>query len=193
VVRLFEIFDEGKVLYLVMELMNGGELFDRIVDKECYTEKEAANTIRPIVDAIRYCHNQDIIHRDLKPENLLYENTTEHAIIKVSDFGLARFVDSSSMATTACGTPGYVAPEVVRGQPYGKEVDYWSIGIILYIMLCGFPPFYDENNNNSNLFKQIKNCDYSFPSPYWDNISESAKDLIKKILIADPTVRLNAD
>jgi len=145
VVRLFEIFDDGEILYLVMELMSGGELFDRIVEKESYTEKEAAETIRPIVDAIRYCHEQGIIHRDLKPENLLYESSDEKAIIKISDFGLARFVQGE-LATTACGTPGYVAPEIVAGQGYGKEVDYWSIGIILYIMLCGFPPFYEENN-----------------------------------------------
>jgi len=145
VVKLFEIFDEGEVLYLVMELMSGGELFDRIVEKECYSEKEAAEAIKPIVDSVRYCHENGIIHRDLKPENLLYETSEETSIIKISDFGLARFVQGE-LATTACGTPGYVAPEIVLGMGYGKEVDYWSIGIILYIMLCGFPPFYNENN-----------------------------------------------
>ena len=95
------------------------------------------------------------------------------------------------LATTACGTPGYVAPEIVEGKGYGKEIDYWSIGIILYIMLCGFPPFYDENNEK--LFSSIKDCEYDFPSPYWDNISDSAKDLIKKILVKEPSERLNAD
>lgn len=152
VVRLIEIFDEEDMLYLVMEIMNGGELFDRIVEKESYSEKEAAETIRPIVDAVRYCHDLDIIHRDLKPENLLYSTADETQIIKISDFGLARFVDNE-FATTACGTPGYVAPEIVTGKGYGKEVDYWSIGIILYTMLCGFPPFYNEDN--SALFKSI--------------------------------------
>ena len=145
VVKLFEIYDEGDVLYLVMELMEGGELFDRIVEKESYSEMEAAETIKPIIDSIRYCHENGIIHRDLKPENLLYMTTEQNSIIKISDFGLARFVQNE-LATTACGTPGYVAPEIVGGKGYGKEVDYWSIGIILYIMLCGFPPFYDENN-----------------------------------------------
>lgn len=152
VVKLYEIFDEGNVLYLVMELMNGGELFDRIVEKEAYSEKEAADTIRPIVDSIRYCHENGIIHRDLKPENLLYDSSDENGTIKISDFGLARFVQNE-LATTACGTPGYVAPEIIEGKGYGQEVDYWSIGIILYIMLCGFPPFYDENNQK--LFEAI--------------------------------------
>lgn len=173
-----------------MELMNGGELFDRIVEKEAYSEKEAASTIKPIVDAIRYCHENGIIHRDLKPENLLYESEESTSIIKITDFGLARFVQEE-LATTACGTPGYIAPEIVEGKGYGKEVDYWSIGIILYIMLCGFPPFYDDNNQK--LFEAITSCKYEFPSPYFDKVSDAAKDLISKILVRDPKERLNAD
>jgi len=190
VVKLFEIFDEQVTIYLVMEIMTGGELFDRIVEKEHYSEKEASDTLKPIVDAIRYCHNMDIIHRDLKPENLLYATKDESAVIKISDFGLARFIQNE-LATTACGTPGYVAPEILLGKGYGKEVDYWSIGVILYIMLCGFPPFFDENNQA--LFEMIKKCEYEFPSPFWDDISEMAKDLIRKLLVADPKARLTAD
>jgi calcium/calmodulin-dependent protein kinase I len=133
VVKIFEIFDEADCIYLVLELLAGGELFDRIVEKEHYSEKEAADTIRPIVDAIRYCHSLGIIHRDLKPENLLYLTTEDNSIIKVTDFGLARFVENE-LATTACGTPNYVAPEIINGQGYNKEVDYWSIGVIIYIM-----------------------------------------------------------
>ena len=132
-VKIFEIFDEDDCIYLVLELLAGGELFDRIVEKEHYSEKEAADTIRPIVDAIRYCHSLGIIHRDLKPENLLYLTTEDNSIIKVTDFGLARFVENE-LATTACGTPNYVAPEIINGQGYNKEVDYWSIGVIIYIM-----------------------------------------------------------
>jgi len=153
VVKLFEIFDEQQTLYLVMEIMTGGELFDRIVEKEHYSEKEASDTLKPLVDAIRYCHNMDIIHRDLKPENLLYGSKEDSSIIKISDFGLARFIQGE-LATTACGTPGYVAPEILLGKGYGREVDYWSIGVILYIMLCGFPPFFEENNQK--LFEMIK-------------------------------------
>lgn len=133
VVKIYEIFDEDDCIYLVLELLAGGELFDRIVEKEHYSEKEAADTIRPVVDAIRYCHSLGIIHRDLKPENLLYLTTEDNSIIKVTDFGLARFVENE-LATTACGTPNYVAPEIINGQGYNKEVDYWSIGVIIYIM-----------------------------------------------------------
>jgi calcium/calmodulin-dependent protein kinase I len=118
---------------LVLELLGGGELFDRIVEKENYSEKEAAETVRPIVDAIRYCHSLGIIHRDLKPENLLYMTPSDNSIIKITDFGLARFVENE-MATTACGTPNYVAPEIITGKGYSKEVDLWSIGVIIYIM-----------------------------------------------------------
>jgi len=185
VVKLYEIFDESSRMYLVLELMTGGELFDRIVEKEHYSEKEASDTIRPIVDAIRYCHSLGIIHRDLKPENLLYETAEATSVIKITDFGLARFV-SNEMATTACGTPGYVAPEVLRGKGYGKEVDFWSIGVILYVLLCGFPPFYEETNQE--LFETIKKGKFDFPSPYWDDISDMAKDLINNLLVVDPWV-----
>lgn len=132
-----------------------------------------------------------IIHRDLKPENLLYETTDEHAVIKISDFGLARFLATNDFAETACGTPGYVAPEIISGKGYGKEVDYWSIGITLYILLCGFPPFYDEDN--TALFEQIKSGTFEFPSPYWDDVSDIAKDLISKLLKVDPSERLQGD
>ena len=131
--KIYEIFDEDDFIYLVLELLKGGELFDRIVEKENYSEREAAETVRPIVDAIRYCHNLGIIHRDLKPENLLYATSQEGSIIKITDFGLARFVDNE-LATTACGTPNYVAPEIIAGKGYGKEVDIWSVGVIIYIM-----------------------------------------------------------
>ena len=191
VVRLHEIYENQEYMFLVMELMYGGELFDRIVEKESYTEKEAADTIRPIVDSIRYCHDMGIVHRDLKPENLLYETSDEHAVIKISDFGLARFLPNDALASTACGTPGYVAPEILEGKGYGQEVDYWSIGIVLYILLCGFPPFFEEDN--VKLFETIKQGKYEFPCPFWDDISDMAKDLIAKLLVVDPKERLNAD
>jgi len=148
------------------------------------------------------------MHRDLKvlslfltpkPENLLYASKDEHSMIKITDFGLARWIQGE-LATTACGTPGYVAPEILHGKGYGQEVDYWSIGVILYIMyfpslikhrLCGFPPFYEDNNQK--LFEMIKKCEYDFPSPYWDDISDNAKDLIKRILVEDPKKRLTAE
>lgn len=162
------------------------------MEKEFYSEKEAAETIRPIIDAIKYCHSLNIIHRDIKPENLLYssKNPTT-AIIKVSDFGLARYISNKTFATTTCGTPGYVAPEILEQKPYGKECDYWSIGVVLYILLCGFPPFYDDDN--LVLFDKIKKGTYDFPSPSWDNISQEAKNLIKGLLVVDPMKRLTPE
>ena len=162
-----------------------------LLKKESYSEKEAADTIRPIVDAIRYCHEHGIIHRDLKPENLLYETKDDASVIKISDFGLARFLPTNAFATTAWGTPGYVAPEILRGKGYGGSVDVWSIGVTLYILLWGFPPFYNEDN--AQLFEEIKNGEFEFPSPYWDDISDMAKELIKNILVVEPSKRLDIE
>lgn len=181
IVKLYEVYEDADNYSLVMELMTGGELFDVILEKEMYTEKEASETIRPIIDAINYCHSLNIIHRDIKPENLLYSSKDASSrIIKVSDFGLARFISLETLATTTCGTPGYVAPEILYQQPYGKECDYWSIGVVLYIMLCGFPPFYDEDN--MVLFEKIKHGRFTFPSPVWDDISKDAKEIITNLL-----------
>jgi serine/threonine protein kinase len=190
IVKLHEIYDEKTRFNMVMELMTGGELFDRIVEKEHYSEKEAADTIRPVVDAIRYCHSMGIAHRDLKPENLLYATTDPNSIIKITDFGLAKVINNDLM-TTACGTPGYVAPEILIGKGYDNAVDYWSIGVIIYVMLCGFPPFFEDSNEK--LFDAIKKGEYEFPSPQWDEISDYAKDLIKKLLVVDPYKRIDAD
>ena len=173
-----------------MEKCIGGELFDRIVEKDHYSESEAANALLPVIDAIKYCHSMGIVHRDLKPENLLYTSPDNSAIIKVTDFGLARFYDDDVM-TTACGTPGYVAPEILLGKGYGLEVDYWSIGVILYIILCGFPPFYEESNQA--LFETIKAGSFEFPSPFWDDISDMAKDLVTNCLKVNPSERFNAE
>ena len=145
VIKLFETYETEKEVFLVMELMKGGELFDRIVENEYFTEKEAKEIIIPIIDAVNYWHELNIMHRDLKPENLLYESSDEGSLIKISDFGLAKIVPSSTLTTTAWGTPGYVAPEVLLGKKYGKGVDVWSIGIILYILLCGYPPFFRKS------------------------------------------------
>lgn len=135
-----------------MELMTGGELFDRIVDKEFYSEKEAVEVLKPVVDALKYCHDMGVAHRDLKPENILFSSPDPNATIKISDFGIAKVINNELMST-ACGTPGYFAPEVTLGGGYGAEVDFWSIGVILYVLLCGFPPFYEDSNDK--LFKQI--------------------------------------
>ena len=139
------------------------------------------------IEILRYM--QEIV--TTQPENLLYSTPHQDALIKVSDFGLARFISPEVLATTTCGTPGYVAPEILEGKKYNESCDYWSIGVVLYILLCGFPPFYDESNQK--LFTKIKKADYDFPSPYWDHISDEGKDLISKLLVVEPDKRLNGE
>ncbi|XP_064632286.1 calcium/calmodulin-dependent protein kinase type 1-like [Lineus longissimus] len=186
IVRLVDVFEDQKVVYLVMELVTGGELFDRIVEKGSYTEKDASVLIKQILEAVDFMHEKGVVHRDLKPENLLYYSPDEDSKIMISDFGLSKVEDDGIMAT-ACGTPGYVAPEVLKNEPYGKEVDIWSIGVIAYILLCGYPPFYHEND--ADLFAQIMKADYEFDSPYWDMISDFAREFIRNMMHLDPKKR----
>ncbi|XP_065830051.1 calcium/calmodulin-dependent protein kinase type 1-like [Oscarella lobularis] len=190
IVELYELFDNKSHLYLVMELVTGGELFDRIVKKGSYTEKDASSLMKQVLEAVLYLHDLGVVHRDLKPENLLYYSPDEDSKIMISDFGLSKEAEKDTMAT-ACGTPGYVAPEVLRQQPYGKAVDCWSIGVITYILLCGYPPFYHEND--ADLFAQILKGDYEFDTPYWDNISESAKDFITHLMEMDARKRFTCN
>uniref|UniRef100_A0AAR2LYY7 Protein kinase domain-containing protein n=1 Tax=Pygocentrus nattereri TaxID=42514 RepID=A0AAR2LYY7_PYGNA len=191
IVSLEDIFESQSHLYLVMQLVSGGELFDRIVEKGFYTERDASKLIHQILDAVKYLHDMGIVHRDLKPENLLYYSMDEDSNIMISDFGLSKIEDSGTVMSTACGTPGYVAPEVLAQKPYSKAVDCWSIGVISYILLCGYPPFYDEND--AKLFEQILKAEYEFDSPYWDDISDSAKDFICHLMEKDPTLRYTCE
>lgn len=194
-VHLYEMYETPKKIYMVLELLTGGELFDRIVAKGSYSEKEASELIRAITGAIKYLHDIGITHRDLKPENLIYQSQAADSPIKITDFGLAKFRQAKGSNVeamhTACGTPGYVAPEVLEGKAYDKQVDLWSVGVILYILLCGFPPFYHESTQQ--LYKQIKRGEYDFPDPYWSEISDSAKDLVRGLLTVDPAKRLSSD
>lgn len=190
VVKLLEAYESKSSVYLVMELVTGGELFDRIVEKGSYTEKDAADLIKQVLSAVAYMHSSGVVHRDLKPENLLYHSPDEDSKIMISDFGLSKMEESGIMAT-ACGTPGYVAPEVLAQKPYGKEVDVWSIGVISYILLCGYPPFYDEND--ANLFAQILKGEFEFDSPYWDDISLEAKEFIRSLMCVEVDKRLSCE
>ncbi|XP_071357897.1 calcium/calmodulin-dependent protein kinase type 1D isoform X2 [Trachinotus anak] len=191
IVALEDIYESPDHLYLIMQLVSGGELFDRIVEKGFYTEKDASTLIRQVLDAVNYLHRMGIVHRDLKPENLLYFNPQDESKIMISDFGLSKMEGSGDVMSTACGTPGYVAPEVLAQKPYSKAVDCWSIGVIAYILLCGYPPFYDEND--SKLFEQILKADYEFDAPYWDDISDSAKDFISNLMEKDPAKRFTCE
>ncbi|XP_078105449.1 calcium/calmodulin-dependent protein kinase IGa [Sander vitreus] len=186
VVGLEDFYESRTHYYLVMQLVSGGELFDRILDKGVYTEKDASTVIQQVLQAVSYLHENGIVHRDLKPENLLYYNTDENAKIMVSDFGLSKTVEHGTMST-ACGTPRYVAPEVLAQKPYSKAVDCWSIGVITYILLCGYPPFFEENE--TRLLSKIMRAEYAFHSPFWDDISESAKDFIRNMMEKNPTKR----
>lgn len=186
IVRLIDVYEDKSHVYLVMELVTGGELFDRIVEKGSYTEKDASHLIRQVLEAVAYMHDKGVVHRDLKPENLLFFSPDDDSKIMISDFGLSKMEGAKEMAT-ACGTPGYVAPEVLAQIKYDNKVDCWSIGVIAYILLCGYPPFYDEND--SELFKQILKAHYEFDSPFWDEISDSAKDFIRHLMCKDPAAR----
>lgn len=188
IMTLREFFVESEYYYLVTEFVSGGELFDRIVEKTFYSEKEARDLVKILLGAIKYCHDQDVVHRDLKPENLLLMSADDDASIKLADFGFAKSVtkDDAGLVTT-CGTPGYVAPEILEGSPYGKPVDVWSIGVITYILLAGYPPFHDESQ--PILFRKIRKGKYQYDSPYWDNVSDDAKDFISRMLVVNPKDR----
>jgi len=197
IVKLYDIYETKDHLYMVMELLKGGELFDNIVQKGTYSEKEAAAVMRQILEAVQYLHNRGIAHRDLKPENLIYQEDPSRypcARVKITDFGLAKYLGhdaSSGLMKTACGTPGYVAPEILKGMKYTESIDIWSLGVILFILLCGYPPFADEVS--SVLYLKIRQGSYTFESPWWDEVSREAKDLVSKMLTVKPENRITAN
>jgi len=190
IIALKELFDTPDKLYLVMELVTGGELFDKIVEKGSYTEAEASQLVRKIVSAVEYLHGIDIVHRDLKPENLLLKSADNDLEVALADFGLSKIVGQQMMMQTACGTPSYVAPEVLNASGYGKEVDMWSIGVITYILLCGFPPFYGDTV--PEIFEQIMEANFDYPEEYWGSVSKEAKDFVNKLLVVETSDRLSA-
>jgi len=192
IIKLKELFETPTMLAIVTELVTGGELFDKIVAQGNYSERDAAILVSKMVSAIEYLHIRGIVHRDLKPENLLLRDPDSITEVKIADFGLSKVVGTkfSSLMLTACGTPSYVAPEVLSAIGYDKEVDLWSIGVITYILLCGFPPFYNESLNK--LFEEILSAEYDYPEEYWSHISNEAKDFVSKLLVVDPSQRLTA-
>jgi len=191
IIKLYEFFEERHFYYLVTELMLGGELFDRIVRKTFYNEKEARDLVKILLSTVKYMHENSIVHRDLKPENLLLTSDHDDASIKIADFGFARQLKGGAGLKTQCGTPGYVAPEILRNEEYGKPVDMWSCGVITFILLGGYPPFHEEKQ--ANLFKKIKSGDFTFHPEYWTHVSDEAKDLIKQCLTVDAKKRITAE
>jgi len=187
--KLFEVFEDEEQFFLVMELVPGKELFDKIVERGQYSEKDASNIARQIISAVEYLHEKGIAHRDLKPENLLSSVSDEQELIKIADFGFSKDFNEDKLQTS-CGSPGYVAPEVLTSESYDKSVDMWSIGVIIYILLCGYPPFYADNA--PALFKKIMDVKYDFDDPSWDDVSEDAKDLIRHLLVKNPDERYTA-
>ncbi|XP_016313227.1 calcium/calmodulin-dependent protein kinase type II subunit gamma isoform X28 [Sinocyclocheilus anshuiensis] len=192
IVRLHDSISEEGFHYLVFDLVTGGELFEDIVAREYYSEADASHCINQILESVSHIHQHDIVHRDLKPENLLLASKMKGAAVKLADFGLAIEVQGDQQAWFGfAGTPGYLSPEVLRKDPYGKPVDIWACGVILYILLVGYPPFWDEDQHK--LYQQIKAGAYDFPSPEWDTVTAEAKNLINQMLTINPAKRITAD
>ncbi|XP_072328178.1 MAP kinase-activated protein kinase 2-like [Scyliorhinus torazame] len=195
ITNVYENMHHGKrCLLIVMECMEGGELFNRIQDRgdQAFTEREASEIMRDIGSAIQYLHAMNIAHRDVKPENLLYTSKDLNAILKLTDFGFAKETTLHNSLATPCYTPYYVAPEVLGPEKYDKSCDMWSLGVIMYILLCGYPPFYSNHGLaiSPGMKKRIRMGQYEFPNPEWSDVSEEAKDLIRQVLKTDPTERM---
>lgn len=191
ILPLIDVFENKEFIFLVLELVIGGELFDKIVERGSYSEKDASSIVKQILEAVSYLHSQGVVHRDLKPENLLCSTAdTELGVhIYVADFGLSRVFHEREQLNTYCGSPEYVAPEVLACIPYEKAVDLWSVGVITYILLTGFLPFYDKNHKI--LFDKIQKVEYN-----WDDcpeVSPAAKHFIQHLLVKDPKKRYTAE
>ncbi|KAG6411399.1 hypothetical protein SASPL_129481 [Salvia splendens] len=189
IVQLKGAYEDKHSVNLVMELCAGGELFDRIISKGHYTERAAASLLRTIVQIVHTCHSMGVIHRDLKPENFLLQSKDEDAPLKATDFGLSVFYKEGQVFKDIVGSAYYIAPEVLKRR-YGPEADIWSVGVMLYILLSGVPPFWAESENG--IFNAILRSHVDFSCDPWPNISNGAKDLIKKMLNPDPKQRLSA-
>lgn len=191
IVGFIDNFEDADCYYVILELMQGGELFDRIVQKTQYNEGEARDIFIVIMRGLKFLHDNNIVHRDLKPENLLMLNDRDDTAVKIADFGFAKIANGLNL-TTQCGSPGYVAPEILMRMKYGKPVDMWAMGVITYILLAGYAPFNDEGNQQK-LFEKIKKAQYDFDPEYWGHITREAKDLIRGMLTLDPARRLTVD
>ncbi|KAK9236208.1 Ca/Cm-dependent protein kinase B [Lipomyces kononenkoae] len=194
ILTLSDFFETSNNLYLITDIAYGGELFDRILNKGSYYESDAVALVRCITSAVCYLHSHGIVHRDLKPENLLFRTADDNSDLLIADFGLSRIIEEEqfNILKTTCGTPGYMAPEMVKKTGHGKPVDIWAIGVITYFLLCGYTPF--DRDTTAEEMKAVLNGEFDFePEEYWADISDNAKDFIRHLLVVDPERRLTAE
>lgn len=189
IIKCYNFFKKPQEYYVVMELMEGGELFDRIANRQLQSEHDARMVMKDILGALAYMHERGIMHRDIKPENLLCATQAATTSVKLADFGFASHVVGEK-PSVICGTPDYIAPEMLKRQPYGVQVDTWSMGVILYILLCGYAPFQAEKTQI--LFAKIKKGNFVFHDQYWKSVSDLAKDFVMKLIAVEPSCRLTA-
>ncbi|XP_040184703.1 serine/threonine-protein kinase H1 isoform X1 [Rana temporaria] len=192
IIQLIEVFETQERVYMVMELATGGELFDRIIAKGSFTERDATHVLQMVLEGVKYLHTLGITHRDLKPENLLYYHPGTDSKIMITDFGLAsaRKKGDDCLMKTTCGTPEYIAPEILVRKPYTNSVDMWALGVISYILLSGTMPF--EDDNRTRLYRQILKGKYSYSGEPWPSVSNLAKDFIDRLLMVEPSERMTA-
>eukprot|EP01023_Acetabularia_acetabulum_P051522 TRINITY_DN57042_c1_g1_i1.p1 TRINITY_DN57042_c1_g1~~TRINITY_DN57042_c1_g1_i1.p1 ORF type:complete len:367 (-),score=82.71 TRINITY_DN57042_c1_g1_i1:2148-3248(-) len=194
-IKLYAVYITSRKVYIVTELVHGGELLDRVQEKGNYSEQHAASLISQILEGVQYLHSRGIVHRDLKLENMIMLDKRDDSPVKIADFGLSKFFSPDTILSTVCGSPQYVAPEVLGvaegAKNYSPAVDMWSVGVILFILLSGYSPFDDEND--AVLFQKIKSGDYDADDPIWDEVSDSAKDLVSKLLNIDSEERLTSE
>jgi len=188
VLKLFEVYEDDDSYYLVLEHFQGSEVYERVISRREYTEKDVSNVIRQLLQAVGYLHSRNIAHRDLKPQNLL--SSGEPEVVKIVDFGFSKNFAEDKMVTSV-GSPSYVAPEVLSADSFDMSVDMWSVGVILYVLLCGFTPF--QGPTPQDLFKKILAVDYNFDDPAWEGVSDNAKLVVRNLLMKDPKKRWTAE
>jgi serine/threonine protein kinase len=191
IIKLYEVYESNKYIHLVLSYLDGGELFDRIKSKQVYKEKTAIICMKNMLEALKYMHENDVVHRDLKPENLILAQKDNDSDLRIADFGLASFIKAGEMLKLRCGSPGYVAPELLDDVGYEKKADIFSAGVIFYVLLTGRPVFRGYNINE--ILLKNKKCEVEYPQKYWDKISDKAKDLVSRMLEKDPNARISAE